>query len=274
LWAITALFDIPADQLYPLIFFAPNLTTWLRSVTAFLSFGGATASGGAPLNYLVRLPTGPASPQLSTLYRIPPFAVNTFCIFFLTFILPQNARLAWFMPIFLAFCDFLWEIFIMQLTRDDVTPLLLNLSRAATNPLPLMQAMGNTFKSITEGTFNSVGASFRPIPWAPKADGTPSNLQKTTTMSKSFHLAVTGATAELSNPMPYAAIHQFGGDIHPKGKPLAYTKASGEKVFQAVGEMPARPFFPVWNGQLTAAAQKLITSVGERALARQLGVKN
>jgi phage gpG-like protein len=152
------------------------------------------------------------------------------------------------------------------ITRDDWKPALARLKRLAANPYPVTRAMGSTFKSITEGNFNSAAASMRSFPWVPKTDGTPSNLQKSTTLSKSFHLEVTATTATVSNSAIYPALHQFGGDLHPKGRPLAYTTAEGKKVYHAVGEMPARPFFPVLNGQLTP---KLIAAAGERAALRQ-----
>jgi len=165
------------------------------------------------------------------------------------------------------------------LTRDDISPRLSRMASAARNKLPVLRAMGTTFKSITEGTFNSVGAAYRPTPWPAKKDGSPSILQKSTTLAKSFHLAVTGEAATLSNPMPYAAIHQFGGRtpahrIVPKrGKALKF----GGKFYAAVNHpgsnIPPRPFFPVdASGHLTARAENLIGRAGERELAKQIGV--
>ena len=154
------------------------------------------------------------------------------------------------------------------LTHDDVSPALSRLAATARNPIKVFRAMGNKFKAITEGTFNSAGASFRPTPWAPKRDGTPSNLQMSTTLSKAFHLEVTASYAKLSNATIYAAIHQFGGVIRPKGKALVWTDANGQKHFAKKVTIPARPFFPVVAGQLTAAAAKLIAAAGERAIAR------
>jgi phage gpG-like protein len=163
---------------------------------------------------------------------------------------------------------------LFRLTRDDLTPALSRVAATARNPIAIMRAAGMVFKSITEGNFNSAGASFRPIPWKPKYDGSPSNLQKSTTMARSFHLEVTATTATVSNPMPYAAIHQFGGEIRPKsGGSLMWTAPDGAKVFAKKVTMPARPFFPVVNGKLTPAAEALILKAAERALLRQSGVK-
>ncbi len=166
-----------------------------------------------------------------------------------------------------------------SIRQDDISPRLSQIAARARNKVPVLRAMGTTFKSITEGTFNSVGASFRPVPWPAKKDGSPSILQKSTTLAKSFHLSVSNDGATLSNPMPYAAIHQFGGRTAPhrivprKGKALKF----GGKFFAAVNHpgsnIPARPFFPVdAGGQLIPKAENLIARAGERELAKQIGV--
>lgn len=138
--------------------------------------------------------------------------------------------------------------------------------------LAVMRAMGTTLKSITEGNFNSVGAKYRPSPWAPKRDGTPSILQKSTTLAKSFQLRVWPFRAVVSNPTVYAAIHQFGGTIRPRPE-----NQSGLLRFQSGGRwwsvrkvtMPPRPFFPMdKTGRLTEAAMRLILRAGERAYSR------
>ncbi len=144
------------------------------------------------------------------------------------------------------------------------------MAAAARRPEPIFRAMGTTFKSITEGTFNSVGAEYRPAPWKPKRDGTPSILQKSTTLAKSFQLQVSNTYARLSNPTRYAAIHQFGGTIH--GHPWLRMKwGPGARDWATVGQvvMPARPFFPVLNGKLTPAAEEKIARAGQRAAQRQ-----
>jgi phage gpG-like protein len=132
--------------------------------------------------------------------------------------------------------------------------------------------MGTTFKSITEGAFNSVGASYRPTPWKPKWDGSPSNLQASTTMAKSFNLEVSSTFARLSNPMPYARIHQLGGVIKAKGGgKLAFPGAGGKMVFRKQVTIPARPFYPILNGQLTPMAETKILAAGKRVIDKQGG---
>ena len=160
----------------------------------------------------------------------------------------------------------------LRITRNDASPALSRLASAARNPTAVFRAMGTTFKSLTEGTFNSVGASYRPKPWPPKRDGTPSILQKSTTLAKSFHLEVAADHATLRTPMIYAAIHQFGGTI--KGNPfLRFQWAPGRWAVVRQVTIPARPFFPVAdNGKLTPAAEAKISAAGQRAIARQAGL--
>lgn len=173
----------------------------------------------------------------------------------------------------------------ITVNATSVQTLLDRAKAAAVNPEPVMQAMGMTLKSITEGTFNSVGAGYRPRPWPPKADGKPSILQKTTTLAKSFRLTVGPTWATVSTDRPYAAIHQFGGRTGPhkitprRKKALAFTSAKfGNVVVRGVNHpgsnIPARPFFPITpEGRFTDAAGGLIVRAGERALARLLGTQ-
>jgi phage gpG-like protein len=89
---------------------------------------------------------------------------------------------------------------------------------------------------------------------------------------------VDNAAATITNPMPYAAIHQLGGPIvrHPKNKSgdrlKIKTKKFGDvEVSWIVGAMPARPFFPIYpDGTLTDAADQLMTAAAQRELQKQL----
>ena len=139
----------------------------------------------------------------------------------------------------------------LTITRNDVSPKLAGLASTAKNPSAVFRAMGTVFKSITEGNFNSVGEAYRPAKWADKKDGTPSNLKKSGLLWHSFHLTITDRAATLSNPTPYAAAHQFG-----------YAKRN----------LPARPFFPVKDGKLTAAAEEKIGAAAVRAIKAQAGI--
>lgn len=150
---------------------------------------------------------------------------------------------------------------------------------------PVLRAVGTTFKSITEGTFNSVGASFRPTAWPPKKTGGASNLQKSTTLAKSFLLQVSPWSAIVGTPVVYASAHQFGfnGSIvipsHVRkvsqafGKPLPFPVWSNVREHTATMNLPARPFMPITSsGRLTPQAEELMVRAGERALGRMLGV--
>jgi phage gpG-like protein len=163
------------------------------------------------------------------------------------------------------------------MTKNDISPALARLAASARHPRKVFLAMGNVFKSITVGNFNSAGLQYRPIPWVPKKDGTPATLKKTGLLWKSFNLEVTDQYARLSNPTPYAAVHQFGsadyhsGDVileHHETATGSITKLSGARK----QNIPPRPFYPVENGRLTPAAEKLIAAAGEKALMRDAGL--
>lgn len=148
---------------------------------------------------------------------------------------------------------------------------MVKMTRLRMNGAPVWRSMGNTLKSITEGTFNSVGARFRPKAWPPKRDGSPSILQQSTTLVKSFWLAVGPHHATVSNATPYAAIHQFGGVIRAKNKPVLRFRSGGRWWSKKEVKIPARPFFPITQtGQLTPAASQLIARAGARAIDRLL----
>lgn len=143
-----------------------------------------------------------------------------------------------------------------RLTKNDLSPALTRTIKSVKPPhrSRVLRAMGTTFKAITEGNFNSVGAAYRPHPWAAKKDGTKSILQKSTTLAKSFMLEVDDNTARVSNPTIYAATHQFGRK-------------------QGSGEIPKRPFYPVQDGKLTPKAEEKITAAARRVLDNLIGGK-
>jgi phage gpG-like protein len=160
------------------------------------------------------------------------------------------------------------------LTRDDFTPMIRRAEAAGKNPTPLLRAMGTTFMSITMGNFHG-GTGFRPIPWVAKKDGSPSNLQQSGNLSRSFHLVVTQQAATVGTPVIYAAVHQLGFE---RGTVNVVRTTSDGQNFQNVsvknqkGGTPPRPFFPVnpAGDQLTPAANTLVIRAGERALGRLL----
>ena len=152
------------------------------------------------------------------------------------------------------------------MTHDDVSPFLAGMARTAEHPEKAFRAGGTTLLSITMGSFNDVGAQYRPAPWAvlkqdqrtkgkkpgPRFSGDPSDLKKSNTLSRAFHLTVSDSHATVSNPTPYAARHQFGYET---------------------GGTPPRPFFPVVDGKLTPAAEEKIGAAIKRQLLRDFHAK-
>jgi phage virion morphogenesis protein len=167
----------------------------------------------------------------------------------------------------------------LRTDRNDLSPALSRMIAAVQPPQRrrILRAMGTTFKSITEGTFNSVGAEYRPTPWPAKKDGSPSNLQKSTTLAKSFNLDVGDDFARVSNPTPYAIRHQFGSRGYAAGQPTGAqvqarnasrrSAANANPVLEGSRGTPPRPFFPVLNGKLTPAAEEKIAGAAQRVLA-------
>lgn len=159
-----------------------------------------------------------------------------------------------------------------RITRNDISPALSRLAAKARNPVPVLRAMGTTFKSITEGNFNSAGQQFRPMPWPALKDppGQKSILQRSTVMAKSFQLSVNSRSATLTNPTVYAPVHQFGATIRPKNaKRLSWVNSSGRRVWAKKVEIPARPFYPVLNDKLTPEAELLIGNAARRVIEAQ-----
>lgn len=163
-------------------------------------------------------------------------------------------------------------------TRNDISPALSRLAGAARRPRKIFLAMGNVFKSITVGNFTSSGLQYRPIPWVAKKDGTPATLKKTGLLWHSFNLTVSDQGATLSNPTPYAARHQFGDSDYDAGKSEGSIKTkyanprfagSWQERRSGAHGMPPRPFYPVKDGKLTPAAEKLIGDAGRRAIERE-----
>lgn len=155
---------------------------------------------------------------------------------------------------------------------------LARLSALTRDLTPVFRSMGTTLKSITEGTFNSAGASYRPQPWAPKKSGGASNLQRSTTLAKSFQLSAGPREAVVTATPVYAAIHQFGFSgrqpvkEHRRrittafGRQLKFPVWSTVRAHSREFNMPARPFFPLAGEGLTPAAERLIVRAGERAV--------
>ncbi len=125
----------------------------------------------------------------------------------------------------------------VKLTKDDVTKDLQRLMRKVRNPQPLLKAIGVGLVGLTKETFNN--ASLRPRPWVAKKDGSPATLKsREATLWRSIRVqGVTKSNVFIGSDRPYAAIHQLGGRSRP---------------------MPARPYMPFDNQQLSRHGQKRI----------------
>jgi len=135
--------------------------------------------------------------------------------------------------------------FSIRLTRDDITPDVRKRLRKVKPATSLNRAIGVGLVGLTKEAFNN--ASLRPAPWVNKKDGSPATLKsREASMWRSIRiLQVSGAGVDIGSDRPYASIHQLGGRSRP---------------------MPARPFFPVLNGKLTAPALRRISDITEAFL--------
>lgn len=160
----------------------------------------------------------------------------------------------------------------IHITHDTLTPFLRQMQASAVNLRPIVRSMGNTVLGITQRNFNSVGAAFRPLAWKAKRDGTPSNLQQSTTLAHSWRLNVSATQAVVSTDRIYAAIHQFGGVIKPKTASALRFQSGGRWWTVKQVTMPARPMLPITpDGRLTDKAAALVLRAGMRAFLRQTG---
>lgn len=162
----------------------------------------------------------------------------------------------------------------MQLTlttRDTLAPDLVRRFRALSpeRRRAAMEAIGLGLVSMAKRAFNTDPA-LRPALWAPKKDGTPSTLQKSTKLRNSIRItSVSAAGVTIGSDAKYAAIHQLGGHTKPhiiRGKFKKAVVIPGLGIFRLVhhpgSHIPARPYLPFFaNGQPTDKADRLIKSV-------------
>lgn len=128
---------------------------------------------------------------------------------------------------------------------DDISP---SLSRLASEQLKdkLLMGAGTVIMSLAQRAFDEPG--LRPSSWpARKTAGTHPLLILSGNLQKGIHVKKTGAdtVAVGSQEENYARHHQLGS---------AKTSGRGSGV-------PARPFFPVLNDQLTGNATQEINDV-------------
>ncbi len=131
-----------------------------------------------------------------------------------------------------------------DLKLDDISP---SLSRLNSEKLrdELLMGIGTVIQSMAQRAFDEPG--LRPTPWAQrKSGGAHPLLIKSGDLRQGIHVIKAGAdTVRIGSPTKYAAHHQLGS-----------SKSSGRG-----SGVPARPFFPVLNDQLTGNAKMEIKDV-------------
>jgi len=119
----------------------------------------------------------------------------------------------------------------LTLKLDDITP---SLNALASDDLKrrMLDAAGTLIGSMAQRAFDE--PSLRPRSWAGRKDKKPHALLiKSGDLRQGIHHQVQGDSVIIGSPKAYAAVHQLGGKKRP---------------------IPARPFFPVLNDQLTGEA--------------------
>lgn len=133
----------------------------------------------------------------------------------------------------------------IRITEDTLSPATRNLAAtfASRGRVEILEAMGLELRSMTIEAFQSVAD--RPAPWAPKKDGSPSNLVQSTALRQSFQVRTGPIQSVVTTDRIYAAAHQFGS-----------TKRN----------LPARPFYPFLRGELTGDARRRLQAIAEDKL--------
>lgn len=129
---------------------------------------------------------------------------------------------------------------------DGITPSLRARALAVRDRAPLLEAMGQAVKTLTDQAFTS--PEKRAQAWMKRKDDKPhALLQKKTTLRKSIRvISVTNDQVVIGSDRPYAAVHQLGSEKQ---------------------NIPARPFMPFYKtGALTFMGRQRV----ERALTAAL----
>jgi len=150
----------------------------------------------------------------------------------------------------------------LQIDSAEVQRKLHEVSAKLNDPTPLMKAIAGILESETEENFQQQG---RPhwVPLSPAYEAAKAKRKGTTVLKilqDSGILAGSLSTrygsdyAEIGSNVPYAAIHQLGGQtrshtIRPRDKKaLAFTGKNSKQVVKVVhhpgSKIPARPFLP------------------------------
>jgi phage gpG-like protein len=131
--------------------------------------------------------------------------------------------------------------------RDTLSPDLIRRAKAVREKRPLLEAMGQSVKSLAVQAFTDPAK--RAQAWQPRKDKKPhALLQKSTMLRKSIRvIGFTSHSVLIGSDRPYAAIQQLGGE-----------------------HIPARPFLPFYaSGQITPLGRVRV----ERALKSALRLR-
>jgi len=136
-----------------------------------------------------------------------------------------------------------------QLKLDQITPSLGALADEALRRR-MVQAMGTVVESLAVRAFDEPG--LRPSAWPARKKSKATNplLIKSGNLRQSIHTQLSGDTAKVGTPVVYGAAHQLGS---------------------AKKGIPARPFFPVVEDQLTGHAQAEIQDVVDALVGNAAG---
>lgn len=154
-----------------------------------------------------------------------------------------------------------------KITRDEITPSLKRKIAKLKDPTPILRAMGTEIVTITKLSFRN--AALRQKAWPAKSTGEASNLIDKGALRSSIHItSLDTKSVTVGTDRKYAAIHQLGGVITPKGKKALVFNVGGKKIFAKKVTIPARPFFPITPaGELTPLAAGKVKKVIVDALA-------
>lgn len=142
----------------------------------------------------------------------------------------------------------------LKLTRNAISPDLAKALRASQRAAPAMKAAGEVLVQMAKRSFDE--PALRITNWPPlksstikqktKAGKSNAILKSSGTLWRSLRVISAEATrVTIGSDRPYAAFHQIG-----------------------TRHIPARPFFPIAQGRLSAAAAKRV----ETALRLKLGI--
>lgn len=140
--------------------------------------------------------------------------------------------------------------------------------------LGLLRALGEGMLATTEDRFKEErdpsGARWRALsPAYAAVKRGPRILTESGALYRDLRYQVVGGDAVAVGAMlPYAAIHQFGGVIRPKGAKALVFRLGGRLVRAKKVTIPARPYLG-WGRADQAMADEVLLGFFQRAMARR-----